>query len=36
MRRLGTPAPKAASAIAFIKPLTRKAEHTSPQFFNII
>src|SRR5437762_7923572 len=32
---LGQPAPKAAPAIDFIKPLTRKAEETSLRFFNI-
>jgi len=33
---LGTPAPTAAPAIDFIKPLTPEAEKTSPQFFNIL
>jgi hypothetical protein len=33
---LGTPAPKAAPAIDFIKPLTPEAEKTSPEFFNIL
>jgi hypothetical protein len=33
---LGQPAPKAASAIDFIKPLTPAEEKTSPQFFNIL
>ena len=33
---LGQPAPKAAPAIDFIKPLTPEAEKTSPQFFNIL
>src|SRR2546430_11620492 len=33
---LGQPAPKAAPAIDFIKPLTPEEEKTSPQFFNIL
>ena len=33
---LGTPAPKAAPAIEFIKPVTPQEEKTSPQFFNIL
>jgi hypothetical protein len=33
---LGTPAPKAAPAIDFIKPLTPSEQKTSPQFFNIL
>jgi hypothetical protein len=33
---LGQPAPKAAPAIDFIKPLTAAEEKTSPQFFNIL
>ena len=33
---LGTPPPKAAPAIDFIKPLTPAEEKTSPQFFNIL
>src|SRR3979490_3079575 len=33
---LGQPAPKAAPAIDFIKPLTPSEERTSPQFFNIL
>src|SRR5947208_3674837 len=33
---LGTPAPKAAPTIDFIKPLTPAEEKTSPQFFNIL
>ena len=33
---LGAPAPKAAPAIDFLKPLTPEAEKTSPQFFNIL
>jgi hypothetical protein len=33
---LGQPAPKAAPAIDFIKPLTPADEKTSPQFFNIL
>src|ERR1700674_5420026 len=33
---LGQPAPKAAPAIDFIKPLTPVEEKTSPQFFNIL
>ena len=33
---LGTPAPKAAPVIDFIKPLTPGEEKTSPQFFNIL
>src|SRR5439155_26934055 len=33
---LGQPAPKAAPAIDFIKPLTPAEEKTSPQFFNIL
>jgi hypothetical protein len=33
---LGRPAPKAAPAIDFIKPLTPAEEKTSPQFFNIL
>jgi hypothetical protein len=33
---LGTPAPKAAPAIDFIKPLTPAEQKTSPQFFNIL
>jgi hypothetical protein len=33
---LGQPAPKAAPAIDFIKPLTPAEERTSPQFFNIL
>ena len=33
---LGQPAPKAAPAIAFIKPLTLKEEKTSLEFFNIL
>jgi len=31
---LGRPAPKAAPAIDFVKPLTPEAQRTSPQFFN--
>jgi len=33
---LGVPAPKAAPAIDFLKPLTPEAEKTSPQFFGIL
>src|SRR5437660_11940289 len=33
---LGQPAPKAAPAIDFIKPLTPEEEKTSPRFFNIL
>ena len=33
---LGKPAPPAASAINFIKPLTPAEERTSPEFFNIL
>jgi hypothetical protein len=33
---LGQPAPKAAPAIDFIKPLSPAEEKTSPQFFNIL
>jgi hypothetical protein len=33
---LGQPAPKAASAIDFIKPLTPAEEKTSPEFFSIL
>jgi len=33
---LGQPAPKAAPAIDFIKPLTPEAQRTSPEFFNIL
>src|SRR5206468_3114238 len=33
---LGQPAPKAAPAIDFIKPLTPEEEKASPQFFNIL
>jgi hypothetical protein len=33
---LGQPAPKAAPAIDFVKPLTPAEEKTSPQFFNIL
>ena len=33
---LGQPAPKAAPAIDFIKPLTPAEEKTSPQFFDIL
>jgi hypothetical protein len=33
---LGQPAPQAAPAIDFMKPLTPDAEKTSPQFFNIL
>jgi hypothetical protein len=33
---LGQPAPKAAPAINFIKPLTPAEQKTSPQFFNIL
>src|SRR5436309_6499156 len=33
---LGQPAPKAAPAIDFIKPLTPEEEKTSPEFFNIL
>ncbi|WP_409334647.1 DUF1254 domain-containing protein [Bradyrhizobium sp. AUGA SZCCT0124] len=33
---LGQPAPKAAPAIDFIKPLTPAEEKTSPKFFNIL
>jgi hypothetical protein len=33
---LGNPAPKAAPAIDFVKPLTPEAEKTSPQFFSIL
>src|SRR5271166_3641903 len=33
---LGTPAPNAAPAIDFVKPLTPAAEKTDPQFFNIL
>jgi len=33
---LGQPAPKAAPAIDFIKPLTPATQKTSPQFFNIL
>ena len=33
---LGTPAPKAAPAIDFMKPLTPEAEKTSAQFFNLL
>jgi len=33
---LGQPAPKAAPAIDFIKPLTPEEQKTSPEFFNIL
>src|SRR5205823_14221317 len=33
---LGQPAPKAAPAIDFIKPLRPEEEKTSPEFFNIL
>jgi hypothetical protein len=33
---LGEPAPKAAPAIDFIKPLTPEAQRTSPEFYNIL
>jgi hypothetical protein len=33
---LGEPAPKAAPAIGFIKPLTPEAQRTSPEFYNIL
>jgi hypothetical protein len=33
---LGRPAPKAAPAIDFIKPLTPEEQKTSPEFFNIL
>jgi hypothetical protein len=33
---LGQPAPKAAPAIAFIKPLTPAEQRTSPEFFNVL
>jgi hypothetical protein len=33
---LGQPAPKAAPAIEFIKPLTPETHKTSPEFFNIL
>ena len=33
---LGQPAPKAAPAIDFIKPLTAAQQRTSPEFFNIL
>ena len=33
---LGKPAPKAAPAIDFIKPLTPEAQRTSPEFYNIL
>jgi hypothetical protein len=33
---LGQPAPKAAPAIDFIKPLTAATQRTSPEFFNIL
>ena len=33
---LGLPAPKAAPAIDFIKPLTPETQKTSPEFFNIV
>src|SRR5438093_10435444 len=33
---LGTPAPPAAPALEFIKPLTPAEEKTSPEFFNIL
>jgi hypothetical protein len=33
---LGQPAPKAAAAIGFIKPLTPAEQKTSPEFFNIL
>ena len=33
---LGQPAPKAAPAIDFIKPLTPETQKTSPEFFNIL
>jgi len=33
---LGQPAPKAASAINFIRPLTPAQQRTSPEFFNIL
>jgi hypothetical protein len=33
---LGQPAPKAAQAIDFIKPLTPDAQKTSPEFYNIL
>jgi hypothetical protein len=33
---LGQPAPKAAPAIDFIKPLTPEAQRTSPEFYNIL
>jgi hypothetical protein len=33
---LGQPAPKAAPAVDFIKPLTPEDEKTSPQFFNVL
>ncbi len=33
---LGRPAPKAAPAIDFVKPLTPESERTSPQFFDVL
>jgi hypothetical protein len=33
---LGTPAPKAAPAIDFVKPLTKETQRTSLEFFNIL
>lgn len=33
---LGQPAPKAADAIAFIKPLTPEQQRSSPEFFNVL
>jgi len=33
---LGTPAPKTAPPVNFIKPLTPERERTSPEFFNIL
>jgi hypothetical protein len=33
---IGQPAPKAAPAIDFIKPLTPEQQKTSPQFFNVL
>ena len=33
---LGQPAPKAAPAIDFIKPLSAEAQRTSPEFYNIL
>jgi hypothetical protein len=33
---LGQPAPKAAPAIDFVKPLTPEAQRTSPEFYNIL